>query len=74
MTGEDELLAALRQVYELPNDAAVRKQLGAVLPEATAQLFSSLKREGVEEAAEMLGRLAGLHVRAAKNKAPAKGE
>ena len=33
-----------------------------------------LKREGVEEAAEMLSRLAGVHVRSAKNKAPAKGE
>jgi GTP-binding protein len=52
----------------------VRKDLAQALPEATAQLFSSLKREGVEEAAEMLGRLAGLHVRSAKNKAPAKGE
>jgi GTP-binding protein len=54
--------------------ARVRKDLAQLAPGATAQLFSSLKREGVEEAAEMLGRLAGLHVRSAKNKAPAKGE
>ena len=54
--------------------AHVREQLSAIVPGGTAQLFSSLKREGVEEAAEMLSRLAGVHVRSAKNKAPAKGE
>ena len=54
--------------------AAVRQQLAAIVPGATAQLFSSPKREGIEEAAEMLGRLAAMHVRSAKNKAPAKGE
>ena len=54
--------------------ARVRKELATLAPGATAQLFSSLKREGVDEAAEMLGRLAGMHVRSAKNKAPAKGE
>lgn len=54
--------------------ARVRKELAALAPGATAQLFSSLKREGVEEATEMLSRLAGMHVRSAKNKAPAKGE
>ena len=54
--------------------AGVRKELEQRLPGATAQLFSSLKREGVEEAAQILGRLAAMHVRSAKNKAPAKGE
>ena len=54
--------------------ARVRLRLPQLVPGATAQLFSSLKREGVEEAAEMLGRLAGMHARSAKNKAPAKGE
>ena len=49
--------------------ARVRKELATVSPGATAQLFSSLKREGIEEAAGVLARLAS-----AKNKAPAKGE
>lgn len=48
--------------------ARVRKELGSACPGATAQLFSSLKREGVPEAAAVLARLAQ------KNKAPAKGE
>jgi GTP-binding protein len=54
--------------------ARVRSRLSEVMPGATAQLFSSLKREGVDEAGQMLARLAGMHARAAKNKAPAKGE
>jgi len=49
--------------------ARVRRDLGKVYPEATVQLFSSLKREGISEAASALARLA-----AGKNKAPAKGE
>lgn len=47
----------------------VRARLGDLSPGSTAQLFSSSKREGVEEAARALSRLAS-----AKNKAPAKGE
>src|SRR5688572_2306498 len=47
----------------------VRNMLATVSPGATAQLFSSLKREGIDEAAAVLARLAS-----AKNKAPAKGE
>lgn len=47
----------------------VRRQLAQVYPGATAQLFSSLKREGIAEAAGALSSLA-----AGKNKAPAKGE
>jgi GTP-binding protein len=47
----------------------VRRELGSAWPGATAQLFSSLKNEGIEEAAATLSRLV-----AAKNKAPAKGE
>ena len=49
--------------------ARVRRDLAAVHPGATAQLFSSLKREGISEAASVLNTLA-----AAKNKAPPKGE
>jgi len=49
--------------------AKVRRQLAQSYPQATVQLFSSLKREGVEEAASALSALA-----AGKNKAPAKGE
>ncbi|HET9580384.1 MAG TPA: ribosome biogenesis GTP-binding protein YihA/YsxC [Usitatibacter sp.] len=49
--------------------AKVRRDLDRIYPGATVQLFSSLKRDGVEEAASTLGALA-----AAKNKAPAKGE
>jgi len=49
--------------------ARVRTRLAQVVPGATAQLFSSLKREGMEEATQVLARLAR-----AKNKAPAKGE
>ena len=47
----------------------VRRELATSCPGATAQLFSSLKRTGVEDAAQALARLA-----AGKNKAPAKGE
>jgi GTP-binding protein len=54
--------------------ARVRAQLDKLVPGATAQLFSSLKRNGVEEAAQTLARLASMHARSAKNKAPAKGE
>ncbi|HEX4763717.1 MAG TPA: ribosome biogenesis GTP-binding protein YihA/YsxC [Usitatibacter sp.] len=49
--------------------ARVRRDLEAIYPGATAQLFSSLKREGIAEAASVLSSLA-----AGKNKAPAKGE
>lgn len=49
--------------------AQVRRDLGSAAPGATVQLFSSLNREGVGEAAGALARLA-----AGKNKAPAKGE
>ncbi len=47
----------------------VRKELAQLWPGTTVQLFSSLKREGIEEAARILSLLA-----AGKNKAPAKGE
>jgi GTP-binding protein len=47
----------------------VRKELTQLWPGTTVQLFSSLKREGIEEAARILSILA-----AGKNKAPAKGE
>jgi GTP-binding protein len=47
----------------------VRRELATLCPGATVQLFSSLKRQGIEEAAQALARLAD-H----KNKAPAKGE
>jgi GTP-binding protein len=70
LTKADKLSKQARQATL----ARVRKELAGLAPGATAQLFSSLKREGVEEAAEMLSRLAGMHVRSAKNKAPAKGE
>jgi GTP-binding protein len=49
--------------------AQTARELKALCPGATVQLFSSLKREGIEEAASALARLAG-----GKNKAPAKGE
>ena len=49
--------------------AKVRRELARSYPEMTVQLFSSLKREGVEEAASTLSALA-----AGKYKAPAKGE
>ncbi|MEO5677139.1 MAG: ribosome biogenesis GTP-binding protein YihA/YsxC [Usitatibacter sp.] len=47
----------------------VRRDLATHYPNATAQLFSSLKREGIEEAASVLS-----HLARGKNKAPAKGE
>ena len=47
----------------------VRRELAALWPQSTAQLFSSLKGEGVGEAAQAVARFA-----ADKNKAPAKGE
>jgi GTP-binding protein len=49
--------------------AQVRKELAKLTPGTTVQLFSSLKQEGIPEAASTLTRLA-----AVKNKAPAKGE
>jgi GTP-binding protein len=49
--------------------AEVRRKLATDYPGTTVQLFSSLKREGLEEAATTLMRLA-----AGKNKAPPKGE
>ncbi|MGZ8203941.1 MAG: ribosome biogenesis GTP-binding protein YihA/YsxC [Burkholderiales bacterium] len=47
----------------------VRKALRELTPGTTVQLFSSLKQEGIPEAASTLTRLA-----AGKNKAPPKGE
>ena len=49
--------------------AAVRRDLGEIFPGASVQLFSSLKREGLAEAAGVIERLA-----TRKNKAPPKGE
>ena len=49
--------------------ARVRRELATLFPGATAQLFSSLKREGIDEAAGVLATFA-----AGKNKAPPKGE
>lgn len=49
--------------------AKVRRELATHYPGATVQLFSSLKREGIPEAAKRLVQFA-----ATKNKAPAKGE
>jgi len=49
--------------------AQVRRELAELSPGTTVQLFSSLKQEGIPEAASTLTRLA-----AGKNKAPAKGE
>ena len=46
-----------------------RKEIAALFPGFTVQLFSSLKREGLEEAARALS-----HAAFPKNKAPAKGE
>jgi len=48
---------------------SVRKELAGIFPGATVQLFSSLKHEGIDEAAKVLSRLV-----IAKNKAPPKGE
>lgn len=47
----------------------VRRDLAQSWPHSTVQLFSSLKGEGIQEAADTLSRLA-----AHKNKAPPKGE
>jgi GTP-binding protein len=49
--------------------AKVRREMATDYPKATVQLFSSMKREGISEAASRLGALA-----TQKNKAPAKGE
>ena len=48
----------------------VRRELKDLVPASTVQLFSSLKGEGVKEAAGVLSSLAASH----KNKAPPKGE
>lgn len=49
--------------------ARVRRDMATDYPGATVQLFSSMKRQGISEAASRLSSLA-----AGKNKAPAKGE
>ena len=49
--------------------AKVRRDLDRIYPGASVQLFSSLKREGIEEGASVLS-----HLAARKNKAPPKGE
>jgi GTP-binding protein len=49
--------------------ARVRRELATIFPGASVQLFSSLKREGISEAASVLS-----HLAAGKNKAPPKGE
>ena len=49
--------------------AKARKELDALCPGATVQLFSSLKSQGIDEANKTLSRLAFR-----KNKAPPKGE
>jgi GTP-binding protein len=65
LTKADKLSKQAQQVAL----AQVRRRLGEIYPGATVQLFSSLRREGVDEAASALSALAAL-----KNKAPAKGE
>lgn len=65
LTKSDKLSKQAQQVAL----AKVRRELAKSYPHATVQLFSSMKREGVEEAASALSALA-----ARKNKAPAKGE
>jgi GTP-binding protein len=65
LTKADKLSKQARQVTL----ARVRRELATLYPEASVQLFSSLKREGIQEAASVLAQLA-----AGKNKAPAKGE
>jgi GTP-binding protein len=50
--------------------AKVRKDLAAEFPGATVQLFSSLKRDGVAQAAERIEHFTGTR----KTKAPPKGE
>jgi len=51
--------------------ARVRARLAEITPGATVQLFSSLKRSGVDEAATVLARLAGRSgVGAAKKQSP----
>ena len=65
LTKSDKLSKQARQTTL----ARVRRELRALYPQATVQLFSSLKREGISEAAGVLAGLAS-----AKNKAPAKGE
>jgi GTP-binding protein len=62
LTKSDKLSKQARQV----SLARVRRDLAADYPGASVQLFSSLNREGIEEAASTLQRLA-----LGKNKAPA---
>ena len=47
-----------------------RRELSALVPGSSVQLFSSLKSEGIQEATSVLSRLVASH----KNKAPPKGE
>jgi GTP-binding protein len=83
LTKSDKLSKQARQVTL----SRVRARLAELSPGATAQLFSSLKREGVDEAARTIAGLMARregpaewtsaeksHVRSPKNKAPAKGE
>ena len=65
LTKSDKLSKQARQTTL----ARVRREMAADYPGATVQLFSSLNREGISEAASRLSFLA-----AGKNKAPAKGE
>jgi GTP-binding protein len=65
LTKSDKLSKQAQQVAL----AKVRRALATDYPGTTVQLFSSLKREGIAEAAGTLMRFA-----AAKNKAPPKGE
>jgi GTP-binding protein len=65
LTKADKLSKQARQVTL----AKVKRALGGEFPGTSVQLFSSMKREGVAEAASTLKRLA-----AQKNKAPPKGE
>jgi len=51
----------------------VRGELAKVAPDATVQLFSALKRTGIDEATTALAGFARVK-RTSKNKAPAKGE
>ena len=53
--------------------SAARATLERDYPGATAQLFSSLKRDGLVEAGEVMGRAVDAF-RSAKTRAPAKGE
>jgi GTP-binding protein len=54
LTKADKLSKQAQQVAL----AKVRRELARAYPQATVQLFSSLKREGIEEAASALAQLA----------------